>query len=78
MIVSEGEAMDKWCPHVRASSTCDDGNASNSSIDGTGRSPSYSLCIASECMAWRWDHDKNDQIETPVRMFGYCGLGGKP
>ncbi len=36
------------------------------------------LCIASNCMAWRWDDDsKALQRDNPARR-GYCGLAGKP
>lgn len=37
------------------------------------------LCIASECMAWRWDAGEN--VANPNRHntdHGYCGLAGKP
>lgn len=26
-------------------------------------------CVASDCMAWRWDYEESDE--------GYCGLAGK-
>jgi hypothetical protein len=43
------------------------------------------LCIASDCMIWRWNKviwdDKNykDSIKgNKIVKTGYCGLGGKP
>jgi hypothetical protein len=41
------------------------------------------LCIASDCMIWRWHHEPplNDYSSknTPYsKISGYCGLGGKP
>ncbi len=31
------------------------------------------LCVASQCMAWRWGVEEGDP-----RKVGYCGLAGKP
>jgi hypothetical protein len=30
-------------------------------------------CVASDCMAWRWD----DPTNLGVNRNGYCGLAGK-
>ena len=58
-------------------------------IQGSRTEPVERECIASRCMAWRWDEssfkrynkDKNlckweDSPQAEWR--GYCGLGGKP
>lgn len=41
------------------------------------------LCIASECMAWRWGVDKptgvkDDGSAVDFIKTGYCGLAGEP
>ncbi len=48
-------------------------------------------CIASSCMAWRWNFERTDQNEAQAAAFpsakpttyhrletGYCGLAGRP
>jgi hypothetical protein len=35
-------------------------------------------CVASHCMAWRWNRVFNEELRTPESPFhGYCGLAGK-
>jgi hypothetical protein len=42
------------------------------------------VCIASACMAWRWEWEKgdmNDQAPEQWRVsttIGYCGVAGRP
>ncbi len=34
------------------------------------------LCVASECMAWRWSRAN---VPTPnEELLGWCGIAGKP
>ncbi len=71
---TEKEAKELWCPHIRRAEIkgyefFNDGNARVvSTNNGT-------LCIASRCMMWRWDHNK---LVTGDYREGFCGLGGKP
>ena len=60
--MTEAEAKTKWCPFVRFSSF-------DASINRRLSEPHIhqcTLCIASDCMAWRWE-DREDGT-------GYCGL----
>ncbi len=37
------------------------------------------MCIASDCMAWRWKEEPRPDDEfAPSEGKGYCGLAGKP
>ena len=72
---TEAEAKKKWCSHAVASHT-----NPRAGFDGAGTPPIFP-CIASACMAWRWE------CFLPVDGFGnvtwsathgYCGLAGKP
>ena len=46
--------------------------------------PSNLTCIASQCMAWRWEEEskwveKDSLTLNPTsEWIGYCGLAGKP
>ena len=55
MTLTEEEAKKKWCPHVVASHT----DPRRGFHPGQGPEEyrhGLHLCIASECMAWRWAH----------------------
>lgn len=85
MIVSEEAAKARWCPFARVSGwvffqsggTRDMQIGSNQAIpvnradvgDPEPRWPANAACIASNCMAWRWDRERNN---------GWCGLAGEP
>lgn len=65
MLVTEEDARGKWCPHVRAIFHSDAGFV----VAGNKFSRDYELehlCIASECMMWRW-HVK-PQLKRVVRI----------
>lgn len=36
------------------------------------------FCIASECMAWRWNELVTAHEPISDKTPGYCGLAGKP
>lgn len=38
----------------------------------------WTPCIASECMAWRWQPKSGEGNYYPGHWKGYCGLAGKP
>ena len=79
--MTEDEAKTKWCPFVRVSIATggQDTYAVNriaklDDKDLVGNTPG-TRCIASECMAWRW----NPEGHIPNKgKQGYCGLAGKP
>ena len=90
---TEDEARGKWCERVRVSAANEPmtGNhAANRDADGNWNRPCY-LCIASDCMAWRWGldemrerypkqpHDMPDgTVEEYRHRKGYCGAFGRP
>lgn len=74
-MMTEGEAKEKWCPHMRLG-------------DEQGASAS---CIGSACMAWRWlrefpirgvsargDAITGIMLSDDDKPLGYCGLAGAP
>jgi hypothetical protein len=69
--MTEEEAKRMWCPFARVIDIT--GKGGGNRWDDSGKpftSPSGSLCMASNCMAWRWQSALSDD--------GYCGLAGKP
>lgn len=66
--MTEDEAKTKWCPMVRSSDT--DQTVDNAYI--SDRNPSYSRCIGSDCMMWRWKLDV--RFAETSKTDGYCGL----
>jgi hypothetical protein len=47
MLLTEEEAKTKWCPFVRQ-------NGDNNRPSGNRSIYGEPMCIASQCMAWRW------------------------
>ncbi len=92
--MTEDEAKTKWCPFVRAilATKGDNGLMDPAPIstfnrighENTDRIEPCSVthCIASACMAWRWDRgyrtyldsENNDVSESTIN--GHCGLAG--
>ena len=83
MIVTEKEAAEKWCPHVRVTEA---GSGDGSSWNRLNAEPALDLhatkCIGSACMSWRRirTHVKDpaggpDLIES-TDTYGMCGLAG--
>lgn len=84
------DAKTKWCPFARVGSDFQN-HAPNRVVktnhaDGTVRKLDIamgSLCIASDCMAWRWvethiqDRFGNLTIKSGD-THGFCGLAGIP
>jgi len=94
-MTTEAEAKARWCPFARV----DSGYVGNGVVNRypkreehggyrpDGRTEMLDAqvnCIASACMAWRWDPDQAvgeyhpDYVKTAARRRGYCGLAGKP
>lgn len=76
--MTEQEAKEKWCPMVRAAMGVDDNNAANAGCKPEERVLSYSLCVASACMMWRWIGEVGLCEGDHEGATGYCGLGGRP
>jgi len=76
--VTEEEAKGKWCPHVRQTSGSSDDGSSWNRIAGRNEGAHGSECIASECMAWRWEVEFEPYVGNKPATKGYCGLAGKP
>lgn len=79
---TEEQAREKWCPFARAIvlGTGDFGDF-QLAINRTDRGGASlaALCIASDCMAWRWKKSKQDNLGTWMDpTHGYCGLAGAP
>lgn len=73
MIVGTEEALEMWCPFVRA--RVDLGDVATNR-DRTGDTNGKSCCISAHCMAWRWD--PKHSIMSGSARGGYCGLAGVP
>jgi hypothetical protein len=75
--LTETEARTKWCPFVRFVLDSQ-GFAAGNRFDGAR----HSLCIASECMAWRFlGAAPTTQMTAegkPIESRGFCGLAGRP
>lgn len=91
MIVTEQEAMQRWCPFGRQFDVYQvPGTLGGSPMltPAFNRKPHGDIpaCIASSCMAWRWldpkglreiDMVTEDVVDEAPRR-GYCGLSGIP
>lgn len=65
--MTEEEAKTKWCPHAIAQTTDQpQATAVNRQLRGTPDIGCH--CIASACMAWRWDNEWSSATEE--------GMGG--
>lgn len=75
-MITEKEAKKRWCPHARVMVDQDVEVSVNRSVRGGEPDPDC-LCLASDCMAWRWEsYRKLDDREGDRR--GYCGAFGIP
>jgi len=79
--LTPAEASKRWCPFVRIREYQEEtieGTAVNRSFDSADSAASGSLCLASGCMAWRWDisHPWNDE-ERRDELRGCCGLASQ-
>jgi hypothetical protein len=88
--MTEDEAKTKWCPLVRVGGPMQSEAEGTSANRWAGQSISAPqacdyLCIASECMAWRWNGDSpafagagpEDSLDYSSRK-GFCGAFGVP
>jgi hypothetical protein len=66
-MLTEEQAKTKWCPFTRVGEQAS--GAAENRPDGSFN------CIASNCMAWRWEAGS---LVASVSRPGYCGLAGYP
>lgn len=71
MSMTEAEARERWCPFAMALTGNRTVSYNRRPEDGAPSIMAH--CIASKCMAWRWDIEVHG---LPVK--GYCGLAGSP
>jgi hypothetical protein len=93
--MTEEEAKTKWCPFARVVMDWSEDQEvigpfnRDHIIEASALSEedniSHATCLASACMAWRWDsgnpHDSESKggILLPKDLWpGHCGLAGKP
>lgn len=70
----EVTARVKWCPHARVLVNAISGNTALASANrhNGGAIVNDTRCIASDCMAWRWDN----RNYPPDKQEGHCGSFG--
>ena len=80
MIVTEKEAATKWCPLARLTGS---ENVAWNRVE-TSRGEHYStMCIGSQCMAWRWAFEASTQGDVSIAKddtgyrVGFCGAFGE-
>lgn len=74
-VYSESDAANHWCPFVRVPVWPAQGSVPIAvNRDGVKLNDPGTLarCLASKCMAWRWQLD----ISQEPTSLGYCGLAG--
>lgn len=74
MILTVDEARKRWCPDARMRIDAKDAGFNR----GWGVDVGYSgvlgsLCLTSDCMAWRWAG-----MNRQGNAVGYCGRAGVP
>ena len=76
--MTEEEAKKKWCPMVRISGAGSSGAISNRGCTDEGvHDDMAQMCMASDCMAWRWEEQCETCLQAGLKESGYCGLAGK-
>lgn len=79
MIVTEAEAKTKECraiPYQMSNYLVPSGSLSG---DHAVLGKERAMCVATNCMMWRWAELDGVYLETPENLGqGYCGLAGKP
>jgi hypothetical protein len=68
--MTEADAILRWCPFAASRSAQYGAKTTAFIIDG--ESAPRTTCVASSCMAWRWD------VRSAVEKLsqGHCGLAG--
>ena len=76
---TEEKARKCWCPYAKVGRKegCNRYPFDSDLFDGHA----FARCIASDCMAWRWDKNsvkESSDRSSLVPVRGYCGIAGKP
>jgi hypothetical protein len=81
MSVTEEQAKEKWCPFARRGiiSRHFIAGGMNRVGDDSGEhtNPEQCRCIASQCMAWRWNYPPEEAMGNRNGPIGFCGLTGQ-
>lgn len=80
-MLTEKEAKEKWCPFARNPIPLRSNLGNVGFVVGNrAKDDDQSPCIASECMAWRWQFlaMHGNESELTEQAKGYCGLAGEP
>ena len=72
MLLTQEQAREKWCPYAWRTIRDSDGMVFGPT---TALDRPNTVCIASDCMAWRWDVS-DAQLDGKAK--GHCGLAGNP
>ena len=75
--MTEDQARESWCPFVRLGSVNSNAHYEGFCWNNRGDDTHEANCIASDCMAWRWQPRIENKGDDMGR-HGYCGLAGKP
>lgn len=80
---TEAAARVHWCPFVRFSGAATATDQAWATNRGGGHGENAFYCLASDCMAWRWDltpeqsASRNKGATTEQsEAKGHCGLAG--
>jgi len=82
MILTEEQAKKKWCPFAMVPEHNEQSDPSRNRW-ASGDQLKTANCIASMCMAWRWEMTPNEASsatnakQIKIQGTGYCGLAGK-
>lgn len=89
--MTKDEAKAKWCPFARPVFAGPSRDVAAMNRMGDGTPEAAAMCIASACMAWRWEPDWIYPPVTPgaepdrfrlghkkSKTEGFCGLAGNP
>jgi hypothetical protein len=84
--MTEADAKTKWCPFAMSIEWDSFGPEQiekpvSANRHNEGSIHKATMCLASECMAWRADRafsTKNIYGGKQEQKTGYCGLAGKP
>ena len=85
--MTEDEARKLWCPFARVIHFHDNDGLGQAPAAGNrgchGDPKTEARCIASDCMAWRWNSNYDHSGDSTAAMQnrrngygGYCGLAG--
>jgi hypothetical protein len=75
-VLTEEDARWRWCPFARVTDAGDHVVNRDGTLGKLGKPEAGTYCVASDCMAWRWEINEVGRRSSGNR--GYCGLAGAP